>query len=191
MPKVDITNNKERIDELRQQKEKDNTLVALGQSLAQEKIKNIQKTNLINSIGQELAKVKLPATSYNLQALLVKPQTYMNRSGESIKKLITNYELPITNIVIAHDDLDIELGKFKIQQGVGPKKHNGLSSIEQHLHTNNFLRIRIGIDGRQGDRTLPGEEYVLQNFSQNEENILENLFTKLTISLSKFRLFYQ
>ena len=59
MPKVDITNNKERIDELRQQKEKDNTLVTLGQSFTQEKIKNIQAKNLINSMGQELAKVKL------------------------------------------------------------------------------------------------------------------------------------
>lgn len=130
-------------------------------------------------VNAEMAKINLQTTSYQLPSLLAKPQTYMNRSGESIKKLITNYELPIANIVVAHDDLDIELGKFKIQLGIGPKKHNGISSIEQHLHTQNFIRIRIGVDNRKGDRTLSGEDYVLQKFSLEEYSVLETTFVEL------------
>lgn len=134
-------------------------------------------------VNAEIAKINLQTPNSKFQALLVKPQTYMNRSGESIKKLITNYQLPITNIVVAHDDLDIEIGKFKIQQGVGPKKHNGISSVEQHLHTPDFMRIRIGVDNRKGDRTLSGEDYVLQKFSFEEYSVLETTFIELNNQL--------
>ncbi len=126
-------------------------------------------------------------TTHNLQPtpiLLGKPQTFMNRSGESIRKIITNYELRIDNVFIAHDDLDIELGKFKIQLGVGPKKHNGIASIEQHLHTPDFWRIRIGVDNRGGDRALTGEEYVLQDFLPDETTTLQNSFPTIMNNIS-------
>ncbi|CAN5135784.1 aminoacyl-tRNA hydrolase [soil metagenome] len=121
----------------------------------------------------ELARLDLAADGPQQSVILVKPQTYMNRSGETVRQLMASNKIPIENIFVAHDDLDIELGKFKIQLGVGPKKHNGLSSIEDLLHNHNFWRIRIGVDNRNGDRTLSGEEYVLQNFSGEENIILE------------------
>ncbi len=144
----------------------------------------------------EIAKTELIANSQKLNAILAKPQTFMNRSGESIKKIMTNYKIHLKNqqqntspfspptsdplspspIFIAHDDLDIQLGKFKIQYGVGPKKHNGLLSIEHHLHSVEYWRIRIGVDNRNGDRTLSGEDYVLQNLSSEEYEIIEQTF---------------
>ena len=92
--------------------------------------------------------------SMKLHAILAKPQTFMNRSGESIRSIAKNNSLSPIDILVAHDDLDLELGNFKIQLGVGPKKHNGLSSIQDQLHTPDFWRIRIGVDNRNGDRSL-------------------------------------
>lgn len=142
---------------------------------------------LINKVGKaywkadtysnaEIVSALLPSGNQQIKTILVKPQTYMNRSGESIRVLAKMNSLMSEQIIVAHDDLDLEFGKFKIQAGVGPKKHNGLSSIEQHLHTNNFLRIRIGVDGRQGDRTVTGEEYVLSNFTSEEIHSLQSVF---------------
>lgn len=117
--------------------------------------------------------------SMRLHAILAKPQTFMNRSGESIRSIAKNNSLSPTDILVAHDDLDLELGNFKIQLGVGPKKHNGLSSIQDHLHTPDFWRIRIGVDNRNGDRSLSGEEYVLQNFTNEELILLNNIFKEI------------
>ncbi len=93
---------------------------------------------------------------------------FMNESG----KLIFNIQYSISNIYVAHDDLDLKLGEYKIQFGKGPKDHNGVESVENALKTKEFWRIRIGID----NRTTPvdGETYVLQKFTPEEKIILEN-----------------
>jgi len=116
----------------------------------------------------------------NKKLLLVKPQTFMNRSGEAVKKIIQNWKLKIGNIVVAHDDLDIPLGKFKIQKGTGPQLHNGLESVEQYLKTSDFWRIRIGVDHRTPDNWPDGETYVLQNFLKDELVTMKNLFPTIT-----------
>ncbi|OGW74103.1 MAG: hypothetical protein A3J72_09485 [Nitrospirae bacterium RIFCSPHIGHO2_02_FULL_40_19] len=132
--------------------------------------------------------------SNNETIVLAKPLTFMNNSGITISKLIRNLKLEIRNLVIIHDDLDIPLGKFHIQFGVGPQLHNGLESIEQHLKTKDFWRVRIGVDnrlpknnyledGRPQDNRSPwieGEKYSLQNFSLDEKTLLETkIFPKI------------
>ena len=77
---------------------------------------------------------------------IVKTDCFMNQSGVFVKKFIENRKLKIENLFVVHDDLDIPLGKFHIQFAVGPQLHNGLESIEDHLHTKDFWRVRIGID---------------------------------------------
>lgn len=124
----------------------------------------------------------------NGEILLAKPMTFMNKSGVAVRKLFINWKLKIENLIVAHDDLDIPLGKFHIQVGVGPQLHNGLESIEQILETKEFTRIRIGVDARptraEGMYRENGEAYVLQNFSDNEKNILINeLFPKILAQL--------
>ena len=111
----------------------------------------------------------------------IKPQTFMNRSGQTIAHLISEP----TIIFVAHDDLDIRIGNFKIQKSVGPKMHNGLESIEQSLKSKSFWRIRIGIDNRTSDNSIPGEPYVLSNFSEEESEMLEKTFPRI---LSKLQL---
>lgn len=107
------------------------------------------------------------------QLLLVKPQTFMNESGKAVKKFASHYKIGIDNIWIVHDDLDILLGEYKIQKSKGPKEHNGVESIEKELGSEDFWRVRVGVDNRVEDRT-PGEKYVLQRFKSEELVIIDN-----------------
>lgn len=122
-----------------------------------------------------LVKTELSISNSQLSILFAKPQTFMNKSGFTANKLTTTYHLPPTHLIVVHDDLDIRLGEFKIQQGKGPKVHNGLSSIESSLRFKDFWRVRIGIDNR--DRyNGTGEQYVLSNFSREEIEIRDKTF---------------
>lgn len=122
--------------------------------------------------------------------ILAKPQTYMNRSGDAVKKLLdrfgANHQPLITShLIIVHDDLDIPFGKFKIQPQ-GPKAHNGLTDIQNKLRTMDFLRVRIGVDARASENRMNGEEYVLQNFTEEERATLPDLFNKISERLEPF-----
>jgi PTH1 family peptidyl-tRNA hydrolase len=101
--------------------------------------------------------------------ILQKTKTAMNNAGEAVKKVHDEYN--IEELVLFHDDLDIELGGYKIQKDKSPKGHNGVISVEKALGTTDFWRVRIGIDNRQG-KAIPGEEYVLKRFSKEEREIL-------------------
>ena len=117
--------------------------------------------------------------------LLQKTQTAMNRAGEAVKRVYDSYD--IDELILFHDDLDIQLGEYKIQKGKSPKGHNGVKSVEQAIGTKDFWRVRLGIDNREG-KDIPGEEYVLERFKKEEREILngaiieaceELLFTEL------------
>jgi len=108
-----------------------------------------------------------------------KTDCFMNQSGIFVKKLISNFKFQISNLIVVHDDLDIPLGKFKIQKGTGPKLHNGLESIEQELGTKDFWRVRIGVDNRKPDNWTNGEAYVLQDFTSEEKEIINKIFPEI------------
>lgn len=120
------------------------------------------------------------------QSSLVAKQSnvFMNDSGTAVKKLVDQYSLDLNNLYIAHDDLDIKLGEYKIQFGKGPKDHNGIKDIEQKLGTSDFWRIRIGVDNRDVDNRIPGEEYVLQDFSADELIIIDQIIKKASKELN-------
>ena len=86
--------------------------------------------------------------------LLVKPQTFMNESGKAVKKLVDFYKVDMDDLYVIHDDLDIKLGEYKIQKGVGPKVHGGVNSIENELGKEDFWRVRIGIDNRDSENKI-------------------------------------
>jgi len=77
--------------------------------------------------------------------VLVKPLTFMNRSGEAVAQIMNFYKMNSDDLAVVHDDLDIRLGEFKMQKGVGPKVHNGLTSVEVQLSTKDFWRVRVGV----------------------------------------------
>lgn len=118
------------------------------------------------------------------ELILAKPQTFMNRSGLAVRSLLKKFSLVESDLVVVHDDLDIPLGKFHIQLGVGPLLHNGLESIEQQIKSKNFTRARIGVDARLKENWVDGESYVLSNFKDKEIRLLkEAVFPKIRHSL--------
>ena len=95
---------------------------------------------------------------------LLKPETYMNESGRSVAAAARFFKVPPEQILLVHDDVDLEEGRLQARRGGGLAGHNGLRSIAQHLGTNDFLRLRVGV-GRpeRGDRR-PVADYVLSPF---------------------------
>src|SRR5437868_14010906 len=108
----------------------------------------------------QLAEVRLDA----LRLALLKPETYMNESGRSIGAAVRFFKVDPGSLLVVHDDVDLEEGRLQARLGGGLAGHNGLRSIAQHLGTNEFLRLRIGV-GRpgRGDRR-PVADYVLSPF---------------------------
>lgn len=119
------------------------------------------------------------------ERIFIKPMNYMNNSGQVSRSVIDFYgkDLKINDVFVIHDDLDIELGQYKIQKGKGPKVHNGLINLNQHLNSEDYWHVRVGVDGRDGDRSMPGSNYVLSNLSDSELKLvdvcLEKMFPEL------------
>lgn len=126
------------------------------------------KTNFI-----EKNKWKAQVAQVGTQLLLVKPTTFMNLSGQSVQSITAFYKISSEDLFVAFDDLDLAFGSSKIQFGKGPKTHNGLQSIYELLGTDQFWHIRIGVDGRNGDRSIAPHEYVLQPMHSDQLTILE------------------
>jgi len=105
--------------------------------------------------------------------ILAKPQTYMNLSGQSIQGLARFYKLPLENMIVAHDDLDLSFGTIRIRPGGGPGGQRGVASTIERLGTKDFRRLRIGI-GRPPGRMDPAA-YVLQDFSKADQPLLSEI----------------
>lgn len=124
--------------------------------------------------------------SENLKGVVVaKTNVFMNESGLFVKKLTNTYSLVPNDLYIIHDDLDIRLGEYKIQLGKGPKNHGGLESIDVVLGTSDYWHVRVGVDNRDPENRTPGEIYVLQDFTGDEEVKLEGTIKKLVEDLCK------
>ena len=108
--------------------------------------------------------------------ILAKPQTYMNLSGQSAQGLLHFYKLPMENMLVAHDDLDIPFGAIRIRPGGGPGGQRGMASTIEQLGTKDFPRLRIGI-GRPPGRMDPSA-YVLQDFSREEMKSLSEILDR-------------
>ena len=117
------------------------------------------------------------------KVVLAIPQTFMNESGMSLQKLVHRYNVTNPeNILIVHDELDLEPGTMKIKLGGGLAGHNGLKSIEQHLKTKGFGRLRIGIGKPKNG--IEVSDYVLQNFDEDEIASVEKISKDITDSIS-------
>jgi len=96
--------------------------------------------------------------------ILAKPQTYMNNSGQSVGALARFYKLPLANLLVAYDDVDLPFETIRMKQFGGSSGQKGMKSIIQQLNTEEFPRLRLGIDRPPGRMSTPS--YVLQNFSE-------------------------
>lgn len=125
--------------------------------------------------------------SLKLKDKILKSDKYMNDSGLFIKKLRAKYsKMQMSDLYIIHDDLDIPLGSFKIQFGKGPKGHNGILDIEEKLGTSEFWRVRVGVENRDKglEIRVKGEQYVLEDFTDEEKLILGGVIKQICNQLA-------
>lgn len=94
------------------------------------------------------------------EILLVKPQSFMNLSGGPVKNVLEKYKAKVEDLIVIHDDMDIESGKIRVRKGGSAAGHNGLKSLFEKLGTQDFIRVRIGIDRAPGQK--PYADYVLE-----------------------------
>nr|WP_263323938.1 aminoacyl-tRNA hydrolase [Neobacillus sp. Marseille-Q6967] len=110
------------------------------------------------------------------KVVLLKPLTYMNLSGESIRAVMDYYRIETEDIVVIYDDLDLPAGKIRLRQKGSAGGHNGIKSTIAHLGTQEFNRIRIGIDRPKNGMKVP--DYVLGRFSEEEKTLTQDAVKK-------------
>jgi PTH1 family peptidyl-tRNA hydrolase len=109
------------------------------------------------------------------RVLLCQPQTYMNASGEAVRAVVDFYQVPLPALLVVVDDADLALGELRLRPGGSGGGHHGLESIEQHLGTRDYARLRIGIGRQSGAREITG--YVLGRFSSTEAALADRVLT--------------
>lgn len=108
--------------------------------------------------------------------ILLKPQKYMNLSGEVVKKYIDYFDIKKDDILIISDDINLPVGKIRLRTKGSSGGHNGLKNIEGHLSTNEYKRLRIGVSN---DKDQDLKDFVLGKFSKDDLNILEEIYPKV------------
>lgn len=108
----------------------------------------------------------------NEKVILLKPLSYMNLSGEVVKKYVDYFKINIDDILIINDDLDMVFGKIRLRPDGSSGGHNGLKNIALHLGTEKFKRLKVGISN---DKSIDTKDYVLGKFTKEENKIINNL----------------
>jgi len=166
-------------------------IIGLGNpGVKYEKTRHNLGFRIIEKLAQE---IKINSWKINLQfnaaiiesifnkekIILAKPHTFMNNSGLAVKSLSAYYKIPAENILVIHDEIDLPLGKIKIQKGRGPAGHKGIQSIIDRLNNKDFIRMRIGIKSINNEqRTANTEKFVLQKFTREEEKSIQKTIEK-------------
>ena len=134
-------------------------------------INELAKNNNINITKTKFKALYETGIIQNEKVILLKPQTYMNLSGEAIKEARDFYNVKPEEIIVIYDDIDIEKGKIKLRKKGGPGSHNGMKSVVQELSTTDFIRIRVGIG--QPEFKSDMINYVIGKVPEEEQKILQ------------------
>lgn len=140
--------------------------------------------NFLNNVNWKKEKL---AETYktrinNEDVLFIKPNTFMNLSGEAVSYYVNYYKIELNNILVIQDDMDLELGTIRLKTASGSGGHNGIKNIIEHLNSNNFLRLKIGISKPKYDII----DYVLSKFSQDELKIINASIVKTQNIINDF-----
>lgn len=118
------------------------------------------------------------------KVILLKPQTFMNLSGQSIKPFVDFYKIPLENVLVIYDDMDVEVGNIKIRKQGGPGTHNGAKSVVHELVSENFPRIRVGI-GKPLDE-YDAVDYVIGKIDEEDYLALEKGIDKAAEAIVEY-----
>ncbi len=136
----------------------------------------------LNAIGNPPTKNQFKAEIQqakvnDMPLLFCKPQTYMNLSGESVQPLMGFYKIPLTQLIVIHDDIDQPFGQIRIHKNRGHGGHNGIRSISGLLGTADYIRLKLGV-GRPENPNYPVADYVLGKFSPDEMKQMGDFLNK-------------
>jgi PTH1 family peptidyl-tRNA hydrolase len=152
-----------------------NTRHNLGQNVI---LGYIKTTNKLTLVSKPNLSAKIYESGQGTDKTIFAISTdYMNNSGLTVQKIANFYKISPENIYIIHDDLDLPVGEYKIQFDRGSAGHNGIKSIIEHLNTQQFNRIRVGIGKIQNN--IPAEDYVLLPPSSEEEKMINKIITEI------------
>lgn len=132
---------------------------------------------------QKFGGVYSQVVKHDEKIIVLKPQKFINLSGEVIEKFVSYFKIDIKDILIISDDLDLSLGKYKLRYKGSSAGHNGLKNIEMHLATREYKRIKIGISN---DKSIDTKDYVLGKFSKEEKIIVNNIINDIIPILDDF-----
>ena len=135
----------------------------------------VQRFNL-NSVGKKFHSEVFSGIISNEKVLAIKPQTYMNRSGIAVSEALRFYKIPLKDIFVFHDDMDLCLGKIKIKNGGGSGGHNGIKSIDE-MAGQNYNRVRLGIGKPEYKNDTVN--FVTNKFTKNERNVVNGVIDRI------------
>ncbi len=147
---------------------------------------NIGFMVLDNYLGKVKWKNKMESNYYlddSNQVIFIKPQTYMNLSGLAVSKIVNYYKIDVQDILVIQDDLDMEIGSYKLKNNSSSGGHNGLKSIINELNSDKFGRLKIGI-GK--NNRIPVDKYVLSKFSKEELEVINSNQDKFNTIIDLF-----
>lgn len=140
---------------------------------------NYYNTSFSKKGNYEIAELNISGE----KVLLLKPLTFMNLSGEAVNSVVNFYKLEAADIIVIYDDLDMLFGKLRAKDNSSSGGHNGIKNIISHLHTQQFMRIKIGINNEYKKDV---KSFVLSKFSKNEINELEVLYSNIITGCQLF-----
>ena len=160
-------------------KEYENTRHNVGFSV----IDNYVKKNNLGTFKQKYNGLYLKTKINGFDVIFLKPQSYMNLSGEVVRKFVDFYKISVSDIFVVSDDMDLSLGNFKLKPSGSSGGHNGLKNIELYLGSNKYKRLKIGISKSEKKDVV---DYVLGRFSASEQQILDSVRDKTVSIISDF-----
>jgi len=138
--------------------------------------------DVINMLAKQY-EIDLSRTKYNAiygsgiieneKVILIKPQTFMNSSGEAVKEFVSFYKVPLEKVILIYDDMDTDIGTIRVRAKGGAGSHNGMKSIVENLNSEKFPRIRVGI-GRPKEEETDIVNYVIGTIEEDEYNKLKD-----------------
>ena len=146
--------------------------------------KIIESINKKFGLSKQKPKFKGLLTTGNIgseKVYAIKPLTFMNNSGICIRELIEYFKIDVEDVIVFHDDLDVEFGKIKAKFGGSSAGHNGIASIDKFIGKD-YSRVRIGIGKPKNNIEIA--DYVLQNFSEDETSEIEKITKNITDSIA-------
>ena len=160
-------------------KEYENTRHNMGFMLVD---RYLEYKNIPLKFKEKFNSMYVETTINNEKVIFIKPTTYMNNSGIAVRAFLDFYKLDVQDVLVISDDLDLDLGKFRLRRNGSSGGHNGLKSIISHLGTDGFKRLRIGISNDKDDVI----NYVLSKFSKKELNEIDTMFDTLVNVLDDY-----